>query len=89
MNKKIVTLISAAALAAIAVPAMAAPSLENGDRGFGFEYQHKLAVLNEQGIKATSIEEWGDNVLRAFVVTDNGHQVMKFFDKDTLAPLSN
>lgn len=89
IKNSVIALITAAALAGVAAPAMAAPSLEGNGPDAGFDYQHKLTVLQQQGVNATSIEEWGDNVLRAYVVTDNGTQVMQFFDKDTLAPLAN
>jgi hypothetical protein len=43
--------------------------------------------LSEEGIKATSIEEW-NGCVRAFVENANGTQTMVLLDPDTLQPIN-
>tara|TARA_R110000765_G_C18460778_1_gene549738 strand:- start:25 stop:294 length:270 start_codon:yes stop_codon:yes gene_type:complete len=45
-----------------------------------------ISVLREQGIDATAVEDWGDQV-RAFVRLKDGSEVMQYFDLDTLPPV--
>jgi hypothetical protein len=45
--------------------------------------QNILSRLHDQGVNATSVEEWG-GLVRAFVTQDDGRQVMQFYTPGTL-----
>jgi hypothetical protein len=46
-----------------------------------------LVRLQQQGVNATGVEEWGD-LVRAYVTLDDGRQVMQFFTAGSLQPVS-
>lgn len=58
---------------------------------FGSDNDHEIsdnldryaALLKEQGVKASSIEEWG-GCIRAYVTDSAGHTTIVFFDPDSL-----
>jgi hypothetical protein len=85
IKNSVVALVAAAALGGIALPAMAAPAPTEASAGFDADFT--LTRLQGTGVNATAVEEWG-TVLRAFVVLDDGTEVMQFFDPDTLAPVN-
>ena len=87
MNTKIAfVLLSAlgatAALPAIATAAMAA---ERHEDRLEFDADNVLRRLQQQGVDATSVEEW-NGLVRAYVRLDGG-QIMQYFDSETLAPV--
>lgn len=96
IKKKIAALVTAAALAGIAVPAFAVPvetaqESDEIDTVFGggsaemraFVADSVLTDLNRRGINATSVEEWS-GLIRAFVTLDDGTQTMQFFRPGSL-----
>lgn len=78
-KKSVIALATSAALVGIAVPAMA---LENSSN---FDADYVLTELQAQGINATGVQEWG-TLVRAFVTTADGRQVMQYFEPVTLKP---
>ena len=93
IKNTVIALVAAASLAGLAAPAFA----EN-DSGIGLEdfngeemdqsgyetaAQNILSRLHEQGVNATSVENWG-GLVRAFVTLEDGRQVMQFFAPDSL-----
>ncbi len=80
IKKSVIALVASAALASISAPAFA---IEDSPR---FDTDYVLSKLQSQGIAATDVEEWGE-LVRAYVVTAEGRQVMQFFDADTLQPV--
>ena len=54
----------------------------NGRSEFAIE-----SALRDQGVAATSVEEWG-NYVRAWVATSDGGTTQQFFDIETLQPVS-
>jgi hypothetical protein len=83
-NKTIIALVTAASLAGIAAPAFAAQSLVTDS---SFDNATIIARLHDQGVKASSVEEWGD-LVRAYVTLEDGTTTMQFFSNDTLTPVS-
>ena len=83
MNKSIILALPTASLLGMAAPALAAP-FGNGDAdardfaAFGI-----LSTLQQRGVEATAVEEWGDYV-RAYVTNDDGTQSMQLFEPVTL-----
>ncbi|KKB07914.1 hypothetical protein [Devosia chinhatensis] len=88
IKNSVVALVTAAALAGVAMPAMAASdpiTAESSSDSFNRDYvQYQL---QSKGVNATSVEQWG-NYVRAFVVGDDGRVTMQYFDEDTLAPIA-
>ncbi|MCR6671011.1 hypothetical protein [Devosia ginsengisoli] len=96
VKNTIVALVAAASLAGIAVPtfAAAAPVIESEsgvDTVFGggtpemraFMADSVLAQLQQQGVNATSVEDWS-GLIRAYVTLDDGTQTMQFFKPGSL-----
>lgn len=82
IKNTVIALVTAAALAGVAAPAMAATSLlESSDSDFDAAYV--LAQLQDKGVDADSVEEWGDYVV-ARVIDANGKQSVIFFQPTTL-----
>lgn len=82
IKNTVIALATAAAFAGIAVPAMASSSLletSNGD----FDAAYVLAQLQDKGINADSVEEWGDYVV-ALVTDADGKQALAYFQPTTL-----
>ncbi|ODT69430.1 MAG: hypothetical protein ABS75_17120 [Pelagibacterium sp. SCN 63-23] len=93
-KKSVLALITAAAVAGVSLPAMAAPApvvsetaAVETDTTPSYDFDRALTLLQKDGINATRVESWG-SVLRAFVIEDSGAQTMRFFDPDTLAPVN-
>jgi hypothetical protein len=83
MKKTIALVLSTVALLGMAAPVLAGP-FGNGDSDDrDFAATRILNTLQQRGVPATAVEEWGDYV-RAFVKHDNGSQTMMFFDPITL-----
>ncbi|WDR02122.1 hypothetical protein PSQ19_15860 [Devosia algicola] len=89
MKNTIIALVTVASLAGVAVPAFAStsPFGDGTDDARAFVAETMLTRLNEQGVPATSVEEWGD-LVRAWVKTDDGHSEMRYFTPDTLRPVA-
>ncbi|OAM82302.1 hypothetical protein [Devosia elaeis] len=89
IKNSVVALVTAAALAGIAMPAMAAAapatSIESDSDTSSFDADYVLHQLQAQGVNATSVETWGTHV-RAFVIGEDGRQTMRLFNADTLQP---
>lgn len=96
VKNTIVALVAVASLAGIAVPAFAAPapvaeSESDVDTVFGggtpemraFMADSVLARLQQQGINATSVEDWS-GLIRAYVTLDDGTQTMQFYKPGSL-----
>lgn len=77
-----IALATAAALVGAAAPAMASTSLLETPNN-GFDAAYVLAQLQDQGVAASSVEEWGDYVV-AYVTGADGKQTMAFFTPVTL-----
>jgi hypothetical protein len=84
IKNSVVALFTAAALAGVAMPAMAATTqLEASINNFDADYvQYQLEA---QGVNTDRVEQWGEYV-RAFVTGPDGRVTMQLFHADTLAP---
>ena len=86
IKNTLIAIVTATALLGAAAPAMA------GAFGDGDLDAHEtiadtiLANLQEQGVQATAVEEWG-NLVRAYVIEADGTQTMQFFSPVTLQPV--
>jgi hypothetical protein len=89
IKNKLIALAAAATVAGLAAPAFAASSVNNNDdteNGWSqFTQYSVLASLQQRGVDATSVEQWGP-YLRAYVQNPDGTVQQKFFDPDTFAP---
>lgn len=93
IKNTVVALLAAASLVGVAAPAFAEPNTAlglddfNGElsdqSGYDTAAQNILARLQDQGINATAVEDWG-GLVRAYVTLEDGRQVMQFFAPDTL-----
>lgn len=88
IKNSVVALVAAAALAGVVVPSVAAAPSKHDveDKTESFNADYALSQLRSNGVNATGVEEWGF-YLRAFV-NEDGRQVMRFFDPDTLSPVT-
>lgn len=83
---------SAAVLAALILSAtagsVAAADLDSGADAetliFGRSESATISALEQRGVKATRVEQWGQYV-RAFVTEDNGSRSQQFFARDGLS----
>ena len=83
MNKKIALALTTAAMIGVAAPTFASP-LGNGDQETrDFKAWSIQTELQQNGVNATGVEEWGDYI-RAYVTQPDGSQTMQFFDPITL-----
>ena len=90
IKSSIAALLAVVAFSSVAAPAFAATSLVEHTNDDGDQYISRsdvLARLHENGVNATSVENW-NGLVRAFVRLDNGNEVQQFFDRDTLAPVT-
>lgn len=94
VKNTIIALIAAASFAGVAVPAFAAPLVEETnqvDTAFGggsvemrdFIADSVLTQLRQKGINASAVEDWS-GLIRAYVTLDNGSQVMQFYKPGSL-----
>lgn len=90
IKNTVIALIAAASISAVAVPAFADT---NSVFGSGDNDQQEWFAgsivnrLNEQGVNATSVEQWG-GLIRAYVTLEDGSQVMQFYTPGTLQQVS-
>jgi hypothetical protein len=76
IKNTVIALVTAAALAGVAAPAMASTSLlETSDNDFDAAYV--LAQVQDKGINASAVEEWGDYVVAT--VTDETGKTTRIF----------
>lgn len=90
IKSSIIALLTVATVSGAVVPAFAAHSLaENSDSSGAqyFSHENVLAQLHENGVNATSVENW-NGLIRAFVRQDNGAEVQQFFTRGDLAPVN-
>ena len=93
IKNTVIALVAVATLAGAAIPAYAeaetATGLDdfNGDEmdqsGYDTAAQNILSRLRDKGIDASAVEDWG-GLVRAFVTTEDGRQVMQFFAPGSL-----
>jgi hypothetical protein len=87
IKNTLIALVAAAAIVGVAAPAMA----DNSGAAFGsgssesreFTADNILVRLQQQGINATGVEEWG-NLVRAYVTLEDGTQVMQLYTPGSL-----
>ncbi|HTM76005.1 MAG TPA: hypothetical protein VL133_00030 [Devosia sp.] len=98
IKSSIIALAAVAAIGSMAAPAFAISSAANSSGGAGVfgdgsaEYREFMADtiltrLQQSGVPATSVEEWG-SLVRAFVTQPDGTEAMQFFAPDTLKPVA-
>lgn len=76
IRNTVIALVTAAVLAGAAAPAMASNSLvSTSDNDFDADYV--LAQVQDKGINATAVEEWGDYIV-ATVTDETGKQTRIF-----------
>ncbi|MBB4052276.1 hypothetical protein GGR20_001919 [Devosia subaequoris] len=86
IKNSVIALVTAAALVSgAALPAMAAAAPVAAAEENDFDSDYVLAQLQDQGVNATAVEEWGSYV-RAYVVGADGNETMQFFHPVTLSP---
>ncbi|KKC37846.1 hypothetical protein WH87_09180 [Devosia epidermidihirudinis] len=83
----VIALLTAASLAGVAAPAYASAFGDVSPEFRSFVADSIVADLNQKGVHATSVEEWGD-LIRAYVTNDNGTQTMEFFTPGSLQPVT-
>jgi hypothetical protein len=84
----VIALVAAVSLAGFAAPAFADTAFGDGSPEMReFAANSILSRLQQQGVNASSVEEWGD-LVRAYVTLDDGSQVMQFFTAGSLQPVS-
>jgi len=89
MNAKIALVLASALGATVALPAISTASMaveRHESRASKFNADTVLRRLQEQGVDATSVEQW-NGYIRAYVRL-NGVETMQYFDADTLAPVT-
>lgn len=94
IKSSLIALVAVAAMGSVAVPAFADTG-SSGTGAFGegsaqareFAADTILIRLQQSGVPATSVEEWG-GLVRAFVTQPDGSQAMQFFAPDSLEPVS-
>lgn len=77
-------LLAAALIGGVAAPTMAA-SLTASDTG-GFDASYQLYRLQDAGVAAVAVAEDTGDTMRVTVRLDDGSQVFKLFDIDSLQP---
>ncbi|WDR07045.1 hypothetical protein PSQ90_06300 [Devosia rhodophyticola] len=89
MKKTIIALVTVASLAGVVAPAFAStsPFGDGNDSAREFAAETILTRLQDKGVAATSVEEWGD-LVRAWVKTNDGKTEMKYFTPDSLTPVT-
>ncbi|SMQ85814.1 Peptidase propeptide and YPEB domain-containing protein [Devosia lucknowensis] len=84
IKNTVIALVTAAALAGVAAPAMASTSslLETADTT-NFDAAYVQAQLEAKGLNVTQVEEWGEYVA-ALVVDADGKSTFSYFKPTTL-----
>jgi len=88
IKNTLIALIASAAMVGVAAPAMADTAFGTGTPELReFIADSILVSLQQQGVNATDVEEWGD-LVRAFVTNPDGTQSMQLFTAGSLQPVS-
>ena len=88
IKNTLIALLAASAMVGVAGPAMADTAFGNGTPEMReFIADNILTRLQDQGVNATSVEEWGD-LVRAFVNQPDGTVAMQLFTPGSLQPVS-
>jgi len=95
LKKSLIALSTVAVIAVGALPAFAATDdvfyvpqgTSVGVNQLDDAKANVAAQLNQQGIKATDVDQWGGYV-RADVTLPNGTHAVRFFEPGTLAPVN-
>jgi hypothetical protein len=90
MRNKLFALAAAVTVAGLAAPAFAASAVTNNDSDSDsgwtqFTQNAVLASLQQRGVNATDVEQWG-SYLRAYVTLPDGSVQQQFFNPITFAP---
>lgn len=93
IKNTLLALVAIGTLAGAAAPVFA----DSSDPGYAFgagssdlrslHADQLLQRLHEKGIQASAVEEWGD-LVRAYVIGDDGKTRMEYFRPDTLQRVS-
>jgi hypothetical protein len=83
IKTSLIALATVAAVSLAAFPASAEGLFGDGEQDLA--KARVVAELRSDGVNATSVEDWNGYV-RAFVTLEDGRQVQRFFDADTLQP---
>ena len=83
IKTSLIALATVATLSLAAFPASAEDLFGDGDQDLA--KAAIVAELRRDGINATSVEEW-NGYIRAFVTTEDGRQVQRFFVPGSLEP---
>jgi hypothetical protein len=97
IKNTVIALLTVATLVGAAAPAFAEPNTAiglddfNGEEldqsGYDTAAQNILTRLQEKGVNATAVEDWG-GLVRAYVTLDDGRQVMQLFTPGTLEQIA-
>ena len=88
IKNTLIALIAAAAMAGVAAPAMADTAFGDGSPEMReFVADSIVSRLQNQGVAATEVEEWGD-LVRAYVTGADGTQTMQLFTAGSLQPVT-
>ncbi|MGV8855594.1 MAG: hypothetical protein ACOH2L_13205 [Devosia sp.] len=79
--------VTAAVLLGAAAPAMAGAFGDGDSDSRAIVADILQERLQENGVNATSVEEWG-NLVRAYVVQADGTQAMELFTASSLKPVT-
>ena len=84
------TLTTAAVLVAVAgfsAPALAGSLASDSDAELSFDRDLVLLQLQERGIDATEVSDWGQ-LIKATVTLADGSSAFRYFELDTLRPVT-
>jgi hypothetical protein len=90
IKTSLIALLTVAAVSGAVAPAYATAYSLVQDTDSSAQYFSRtdiLARLHENGVNATSVEEW-NGLIRAFVRQDDGREVQQFFTQGNLAPVT-
>jgi hypothetical protein len=86
MKTSIALVLLSALSATAALPSISTATFAAEHHEDRWDADSVLRRLQQQGVAATSVEEW-NGLIRAYVEVD-GQQVMQYFDAHTLAPVN-
>ena len=88
MSKIAKIVFATSALLTLSAPVLAGPFGDGNAEERDFAATGILATLQQRGVPATAVEEYGTDIL-AFVTTDNGTEKMVILDATTLEPITH
>ena len=83
IKTSLIALAAVASVSLAALPAYADAYVSGADQDL--TKARVISELKADGINVTDVEDWGGYV-RAYVTLEDGRQVQRFFDADTLQP---